>query len=384
MIKTIDDYDLKGKRVLLRVDLNSSIVNNNLKISDRFVEHAKTIKLLKKKKAQIVILAHQSRPGKKDFTSLKKHANALNKYVKVKYVDDIIGKKAISSIIKLKNGEALLLDNVRKLDDEFKPSVNNKLVKKLYPLIDLYVNDAFSISHRRQTSVVSFPQILHCAAGPVMIKEIEQINSISKKKPIVYIIGGRKVDEVFYLVNSNIKKVDYILCAGFFAMLCLIAKGNKLGKNNKILYDEGYTKYIPKLKKLVKSKKIILPDDFAIIDNKKRKEILIKDLPVDYEIFDIGKKTIEKYTKILKKAKTILVKGPLGHYEDKRSSLGTEKIFKTIEKSKAYSLFAGGHTITAMKKFKLKKSLNKSLAGGAFAEYLAGKKLPGIEVLKNA
>src|SRR3989344_5384893 len=150
--KILDDFNFKGKRVLLRADLNSEVDDGKVVMGERIVESAKTIKELIKKKAKIVILAHQGRKGDKDFLDLRQHAKLLNKFVKVKFVADVIGKSALHEIGKLKDGEALLLDNVRFVDDEMKPSLDNKIVKIFAPLFDIYINDAFSVSHRAQTS----------------------------------------------------------------------------------------------------------------------------------------------------------------------------------------------------------------------------------------
>ena len=157
--KTLDDFDFKGKKVLLRSDLNSEIEKGKAIMSQRISESAKTIKELIKKKARVAVLAHQGRKGDPDFTELKQHAELLNKLVKIKFVPDVSGEKAVSAIKKLKDGEAILLDNVRSLNEEMKPDVSGLMVKTLAPLFDIYVNDAFSVSHRNQTSMVSFPEV---------------------------------------------------------------------------------------------------------------------------------------------------------------------------------------------------------------------------------
>jgi len=149
---TLDKLDLSGKKVLLRIDINSAVFKRKVVESDKIKAHSKTIKELVKKNARIVVLAHQGRPRERNFISLKQHAKILNKYVKIKFVDDVLGKKALNAIKKLKNKEVLLLENTRFLKEEFKPSTKNKFVKTFLDLeFDYYVNDAFSVSHRNQT-----------------------------------------------------------------------------------------------------------------------------------------------------------------------------------------------------------------------------------------
>ncbi|GAF99347.1 unnamed protein product, partial [marine sediment metagenome] len=173
-IKTLDDFSFKNKRVLVRVDLNSPVVNKKIKLSERLTEHSKTLKELSGKKAKVVVLAHQGRPNEEDFLSLEQHAKLLNKYVKIKFVNDTLGKKAINAIKNLRSGEILLLENIRFLKEEFKPSKENKIVKTLEHLFDIFVNDAFSVSHRSQTSIVGFKNLEKCA-GRVMGQELKSL-----------------------------------------------------------------------------------------------------------------------------------------------------------------------------------------------------------------
>jgi len=183
-MKTLSGFSFKGKRVLLRADINSDVVNGRVLVSERIKAASETIKELKRKKAKIVVIAHQGNPGKSDFISLKSHARHLNEYTKVKFVEDIIGKKAINAIEKLRNGEVLLLENIRFEKDEFKPEKGekNKLVKKLVPLFDIYVNDAFSVCHRKHTSIVGFPKFLKSCSGRLLEKELFALKKIKIKK----------------------------------------------------------------------------------------------------------------------------------------------------------------------------------------------------------
>lgn len=373
-MKSIKDLNLKDKKILLRVDLNSDVHKGRIIESDRIKAHAETIKFLLKKKARVVILAHQGSKGEKDFVSLKKHSKYLNKYVKVRFIKDIIGKKAIREIKNLKSGRALLLENVRFLKEEFKPG-KNKFVKNLAPCFDYYVNDAFSISHRNQTSIVSFPKILPSAIGLVMEKEIKNLEKLkSKLKGCLFILGGRKSRDVISLINNK-----NIITTGKLSFLCLIAKGYNLGKENELLKKD--LPLIPKIKKNLKN--IKTPVDLAISE-RGRKDISIEQFPKKYPILDIGKETIENYKKEIKKAKAIFFKGSPGMFENKGFELGTRELLKAIANSKAFSVIAGGQSSDALNMFKINKKRFGyiSLSGGSLVKYLAGEKLVGLEALR--
>ena len=331
----INDINVKGKRVLLRVDLNSSVIKGKVLESARFKEHAKTISELKKKKAKVIVLAHQSRPKEKNFIDLRQHTKILNKYVKINFVKGIINKRAIKKINSLKNGEALLLDNVRFLKEEFNLSKNNKLIKALASLSDIYVQDALSVCHRKNASVLGFPKVLPSYAGPVLVRELEVLSKIgSPKKPVVYIFGGVKSKDYIVLMKKAMKQKAIILTNG-----------------------------------LVKMKGVIVPIDY--VDSKHK---------------DIGEKTIKEYSKIIKSARTIFMKGAIGYIEDKKFQRGTKELLKVIgDNRKAFSIIGGGSLSTLIKELRI--NTNKfsyiSLSGGALVKYLAGEKLPGLEVLKK-
>ncbi len=376
-LKTLDDFDFRGKSVLLRSDLNSEVTDGKVIFGDRIIESAETIKELKTGGARVVVLAHQSQKGKKDFISLKQHAKLLNKFVKIKFVDDILGGRALAEISKLRNGEALLLDNVRFVKDEFKPSLRNKLVRKFAPLSDIYINDAFSVCHRKQTSIVSFPKVLPSGIGRLMERELRSLDRISKMKNCLFILGGEKFEDELKLFNAKRK----ILTTGIIALVFLKAKGYKLGMQDNLL--KGKTKLLRKIKRV--SKCAVTPIDFGVNFNGGRKNILLVELPVRHEILDIGLKTIEFYVSEIKKAKCIFMKGPAGHTGYEEFSLGTRRLLEAIFESKAFSVLSGGHLNSARRKFKISKDEFDyvSLAGGALVSYLAGEKLPGLEALKK-
>ncbi len=378
-MKTLSDFNFKNKIVLLRADLNSNIKNKKIILSERIKESAKTISELKRKKAKVVVIAHQGRPGKSDFLSLKQHGKMLNKYTKIKFIPNTIGKKAKKAIQNLKPGNAILLENLRFLKEEFHPG-KNKLVKFFLAFEDIiYVNDAFSICHRKQTSIVSFPKYMLNCAGKLLEKEIIALKKIQLKE-CLYILGGAKPKDNLILLKGN-----KVLACGLFGQLCTIAKGKNLGAQNKYLKKEikNYSSVLKKLKN--KLKNVQTPLDFAVKVNEKRKEIPLKQFPSNYEIFDIGEKTQELFKKEISKAKAIYMKGPAGFASDKQFAKGTFEILKAIAQNKGFSIIGGGHLSDAIEKSKISKTKfnHISLSGGALLNYIAGKKLPGLEALKK-
>jgi len=397
--KTMDDYNFEGKTAILRVDINLHYdpEKKQLHVSDRLIEAAKTIKELCDKKAKVIILAHQGRKGDPDFISLRQHAELLSKYVgkKVEFVDSIIDEKAISKIKSLKYGDALLLENVRFLEDEDvekspEEHKNSSLVKALEPLADVFVNDAFSASHRSHSSIVGFVN-LPKVAGRLMERELKSLEKITNpKRPNVYILGGAKPDDCIKIMNYGLEKgiIDKVLACGVLGELFLIAQGFELGEETEsFLKKEKFYDFAEGLEETFKkyNDRIFVPLDVAIKNGGKRKEVDVVDLPADGMIKDIGKQTISMFKEIIKEAGTIVVKGPAGVYEEKGFEKGTKEILKAVASSNAFTLIGGGDTSTALDELKLDKAKYSyiSLAGGALINYLSGKKLPGVEILKS-
>lgn len=371
-MKTLNDFNFKDKIVLLRCDLNSDVQNKKLLKSERIKEAVITINELKRKKAKIVILAHQGRPGDEDFISLKQHCKQLNKYTKVKFVEDIIGKKAEKAIKELKNGDALLLENVRNLKEEFDKN-KNKLTDFFSKNCEIYVNDAFSVCHRAQASILLPKYIQKSCAGRILEREVNALSKI-KLRNTLYILGGAKPeDNIKLLGNHN------VLSCGLFGQVCLINKGKKLGEQENYLNKKKIFIKIPKNK----LKTVETPLDFAVNIKGKRKEIPVEEFPNEHEIFDIGSITQKKYVAEIKKAKAIYMKGPAGDCSKKEFSKGTFVILNAIANSKSFSVIGGGHLSDAITASGINKKRfsHISLSGGALLNYIAGEKLPGLEVL---
>ncbi len=400
--KTLDDFQVKNKVVLVRVDFNSEIDPESKKVTSdvRIIAHAETtLKELAEKGAKTVVLAHQGRKGDPDYTTLKQHAEILGKILKcpVKYVDDIFGDKAKTAIKNLQGGEILVLENVRSWDKETKSSTpeeasKTELVQNLAPLADLFVNDAFAAAHRGHVSMVGFTAVLPSAAGRIMERELKSLSKALEKpeKPSVYVMGGAKADDSLeiskYVLGKGI--ADHVLTGGVTGQLFLAAKGVDLGKGNMAyLAKKELTGLIPGIKALEEQfgEKVMVPVDFAMDVDGKRKEIPVAKLPTENSIMDIGAKTVEAYAKIISSAKSIVVSGPMGVYENKEFNYGTKNVFEAIANSKAFSLAGGGNTIAAIQEYGLSKKIGYiSTAGGALIEFLMGKKLPGVEALENA
>ncbi|MEX0933087.1 MAG: phosphoglycerate kinase [Candidatus Pacearchaeota archaeon] len=380
MIKSLDYLTLKkarGKKILLRIDLNSEISKGRILESPRIKASSISIKELKRKKAKVIILAHQGTLGKEDCLSLKSHCVILNKYTKVKFVNETVGKKAWVAINELKNGEALLLENTRFLKDELSPSKENDFINFFKEVrIDYYVNDAFSVSHRNHSSIVSLPKVFPSFIGRVFEKEFENIRKLkSKIKNALFVFGGVKTEDLLPIIKNQ-----KVLTTGKLSILALKLKGYEIVKENGLTKDE--LKLSSKINRIKKN--LVIPKDLGV-DFRGRKEITLNDLPVKRKILDVGVKTIEEYSKEIKKSKAILIKGAPGMFESKKFEKGTKELLKAIEKSKAFCVASGGSISSAIEKFGInKKKLGYvSLSGGALIRYLAGEKLKGLEALKN-
>lgn len=399
---TMDDLNFEDKTVLVRVDFNSPIDPNTKRILDdsRIRAHGETtIKELVQKGAKTVILAHQGRPGSADFTPLSQHSEALTSALgqPVKYVDDLFGEKAKKAIGDLKKGEVLVLENVRTYPGETRKGTSeehakSRFVKNLAPLADVFVNDAFAAAHRAHASIVGFTAVLPSVAGRIMERELKSLSRVldSPEKPCVYIFGGAKADDSLkisqYVLENNI--ADHILTGGVISHLFLVAKGFNLGEPGmKFLEKEEVLGLVPGIQKLMEAYpgKIKVPTDVAVEVDGKRREIAVGKLPTSHSIYDIGTETADKYEDIIRIAKSIVVSGPMGVFENKEFLLGTKKTFEAVAASKAFSLVGGGHTVAAVKELGLADQIGYiSTAGGALIEFLMGADLAGVVALEKA
>lgn len=393
--KTIDDVEVNGKTVFVRADLNCPVdENKNIEKSARLVEHANTIKELSDKNAKVVVLAHQGRKGRDDFINLLEHAKVLSDEVgkEVTFVADVCGEPAQSAIRGLRSGQILLLDNVRFLDSEkeYAKTQKSELVDNLSSLCDIFCLDGFSVSHREQASVVGFNNCPEIIAGRVMQKELESLTQVSEdaKRPVVFIMGGAKPSDSIPIMRSWLEqdKVDHVLCGGALANLMLLASGKEIGgsleflKKVKAIDSLGeattiYEKY---------SSKIRIPQD-VVVDEDGAKVIKTGSLPSESAILDIGPQTAKEYCTSILDAKTIIMNGPMGVYEQDGFEDGTRQVLKAVSQSPGFSVLGGGHTLSAIKKFNHTDDQFSyvSLSGKALVEFLSGEILPGVKMLEQ-
>ena len=393
-IRTIDDFDIKGKTVLLRVDMNVPIDSETKQITGnkRIEDVAVTVKALDG--AKIVIISHQGRVGRDDFVGMENHAKELEKFCgkKIKYVCDIIGTHAQDEIRNMKNDEIILLDNLRMCAEEnyeftLEESAKTIMVQRLKDLFDLFVLDSFPSAHRTHPSLVGFAQVLPTCAGKLVEKEVNQLENILTvaKSPFVIILGGSKVDDRINAIKMLIEKerADHILLTGLIANVFLRAQGRikfPLNvKNEDRLVSEAHS-LIGEYPDVFST-----PVDIAVNKDGKRLEIDIRDLNKDDQIFDVGQKTLEYYAKMISGAGTVFFSGPAGLFEKENFQFGTKSLLESVATSMATSIVSGGHLTFALKKYAQADKVNHiSTAGGALVRYLTGQKLPMIKCLEDA
>ena len=404
---TMDDYELSGENVILRIDINSSInpENGDLLDDTRIKRHSATVKELSDKNARVIVLAHQSRPGKLDFVSLKKHSERMSKIIgrEIKFVDDIYGKKAIQEIKNIRNGQIILLDNVRFdkeeinlktfENDNFKAQSNAKMVKTLAPHASYFVNDAFAASHRCQPSLVGFSDYMPALAGRVMQRELDFLGKAisSGPTPRIAVLGGSKAaDSVSIAENFLEKGVEQILTGGVVANIFLIASGIDIGKPSTEFIEKqipDHEKVIELAKKLLSKYdgKIEIPSDVALNKDGKRYGTNVENLPEKYPLFDIGVDTLVRYIQIIENAGTVIANGPMGVFEDSEFATGTNEIFSAISKSKGMTVVGGGETAMAFNQMGLADGIKHiSTGGGACISFMSGETMPALEAMRRS
>jgi len=394
---TIDDINVKGKTVLCRLDLNSPMDPKGIILDDsRFKSHLMTLKELED--SRVVILSHQSRPGKSDFTTMEPHARLLSKLSRrnVDYIDDIFGSHAIDSIKNMNEGEIIMLENTRFYSEESlertpKEHVMTHMVKRLTPVCDIFMNDAFSVSHRSHLSVTGFTYVLPSIAGRVMEKEIDSLSRglSCSEHPCIYVLGGAKVDDSIKVTKNVLERgcADRVLVTGLVANVFLSASGANIGRANlNFIEKQGYLDQIDIARDLLKrfKKNIGLPVDVALNNNDEREEEKVSSLNTELPIHDIGIETMVNFSREINSAKTVVMNGPAGVFENETFALGTNELIKAGIKA-GFSVVGGGHIAAAAEQLGVSNKFSHvSTGGGACIDFLAGEKLPGIEALKEA
>lgn len=407
-IKTLDDFELKGKTVLCRVDMNQPVdrEKNELKSINRITACVPTLKEMVDKGAKVVLMAHQGSDIEyKNFYTTEPHARVLTKLLgqEVKFIDDVCGPAARQAITELQEGEILLLDNVRfvaeeqtlfelKLNLSHEEQAQTLMVRKLAPLGDLYVCDAFAAAHRDQPSLCGFEQVMPSAMGRLFEAEYCAVSKVmeSPERPCVYILGGAKISDAFMMMETVLSRgvADKVLTGGLVANILLAATGADIGKASMdFIVKCNYAEWIEKAKPLYEKykDKIVLPCDLAYVEDGVRKEASVGSVPAHVGLVDIGHKAAEEYGQIILSAKTVCVNGPMGIFEQEITEFGTKAVWEALAKTEGYTLIGGGDSVTATEKYDLMDQMSYiCTAGGALIRFLSGEELPVVKALRHA
>ncbi len=388
--KTIRDIDLKGKKVFVRCDFNVPM-NEEREITDntRIVAALPTIKYLLEQKCKIILASHLGRPkGEvKPEYSLAPVAKELSRLLNKEVImaKDVIGPDATEKAKNLKEGEILLLENVRFHREE--TDNDPEFSKKLAEMAEIFVNDAFGTAHRAHSSTTGIASYLPAVSGFLIEKELKFLGDAlnNPERPFVAILGGAKVSDKIGVIDSLLEKVDTLIIGGGMAYTFFKAQGYEVGKS---LCELDKLELAKELMEKAKTKgvKLMLPVDTKIgkefKEDTESKTVKYTEIPADWEGFDIGKETIKMFTEELKKAKTVVWNGPLGLFEFPQFAIGTNAIAKVLSEIDATTIIGGGDSAAAVEKAGLAdKMTHISTGGGASLEFLEGKKLPGIEAL---
>jgi len=391
-IKDLNKNQLEGKRVLVRVDFNVPL-NEKLEITDdtRIKAALSTIKYLTSHQAKVILMSHLGRPKGKVVEKLRLDpvAKRLSELLEqeVKKLNDCIGEEVEKIVSNMRKGEVVLLENLRFHPEEEKNDY--EFSKKLANLADIFVNDAFGTAHRAHASTFGVARMLPSYAGFLMAKEIEVLSNLieNPERPFVVLLGGAKISGKIEIVQNLLSIADRILIAGGMSYTCLAALGYEVGN---LLLEEYDLEIVKKMLKKAEEKgnKILLPVDLVItkevLEKAESKLFEIDNIPKDGIGVDLGERSLIKFEKEIKKAKTVFWNGPVGVFEIKKYAKGTNRIAKILAdmQGKAVTIIGGGDSIAAIENAGLAaKMTHISTGGGASLEFLGGKKLPGIEVL---
>ena len=382
-IKTIKELkSLEGKKVILRTDFNVPVEKNKILDDHKIISSLRTIKYLIDNKCRIIIISHLGRPGGKPNRTytLEPVAKELGKLLKkqIKFIPEPIGFAVGSQIADMGDGDVTVLENMRFYKEELEDDRN--FSRELASYGDIYVNDAFAVSHRAHASLSSIKEALPFYAGFLVEEELLSLNRILKpKKPMVTIIGGAKIKTKLPLIEKFMHIADQVLVGGILANIFLSSRGYSVGSS-------PVDKQDIKIAKKIKSDKIILPIDLIVsndkngkTDVKRRKLSEVKE--GDY-VFDIGPETIKLYSSFIKKAETLVWNGPLGWFERdhfKHGTISIARIFASRSRGRAFGVAGGGETVEAIKQTKMQGYIDwVSTGGGAMLDYLGNVSMPGL------
>ncbi len=412
-MRSLDDVVVTGRTVILRPDINSPIDVKTKKIinTNRLEKAIPTLKYLLDNGAKVAIIAHQGDTlDYQNLIPLAEHAQILSNLsgYTIEYIDDVCGPAAQSRVKALKEGEAVLLGNLRYLGEEltaFEKEVkltptemlDTWLIRSLAPLADLYVNDAFAAAHRSAPSMIAFQEVMETVGGRQLFGEYEALSKVASTPihPCVFFLGGGKISDAFGMMRNVLSSgtADRILTGGITSDVMLLASGVELGERTRaFLAQRVLTGFIQEAEELLQTwpDRFILPTDFAYERDGKRAEATIEEIAHSRELqqqlfVDLGERTIAAYTKEIEGAGSVFVNGPAGIYEDERWELGTKEIWRAIAAAPGYTVVGGGDTITAAERFtNLGDFSYVCTAGGAMIRFLSGKKMPLIVAMERA
>ena len=407
-IHTLDEFDVRGKTVLCRVDMNQPVdrATDSLKSIQRITACAPTVKELSDRGAKVVLLAHQGSDIEyKNFYCTRPHAKVLTELLgrEVKWIEDVCGPTAREAIKAMKDGEIILLDNVRfcseeqtlfemKLQLTHEQQAQTQVVTKLAPLADLYVCDAFAAAHRDQPTLCGFEQVLPSAMGRLFEKEYCVVSELMEKPehPCVFVLGGSKISDAFMMMETVLSSgaADTVLTGGLVGQILLASQGVEIGSGTLgFINKSGYGEFIEKAKGIYEkyADRIILPVDLAQVVDGVRQEALAGAIPADFNAIDIGTGTANLYREYILKAKTVFANGPVGVFEQAPSEYGTKVLFESMADTEGYTVVGGGDSVTAAKKYGVTDRLGYiCTGGGALIRFLTGEELPVVKALRFA
>ena len=378
-LKDITEYQLSGKTVLLRADMNVPLRQGAIANTERIDRSLPTIKYILEEGGKVILLSHLGRPEETGKVQEEFSLKPVVSYLEEKFQRPIYLTDNLDSLEVIK-GQFMAVENIRFFKGE--KDNDSNLAKKLGSLCDIFVLDAFAASHREHastTGVISF--VNKACIGFLVREELEALEAIEKAdRPILAILGGAKISSKLSLINALAKKVDHLLLGGGIANTCLGSKGLEIGASlsEPSLYSEA--------RNLVEKYNVLLPNQVLVAPNKESepREASVETLKKEECIFDISPLYIDSIKKTFAEAKTIIWNGPMGFFEEDKFSLGTKAVAELISKSEAYSVIGGGDTIAAAAQAKVLDSINYvSTAGGAFLNYLEGKPLPALLALEE-
>ncbi len=407
-IRTLDEYNVKGKTVLCRVDINQPVDRETgaLKSVARIRACVPTLRELSDRGAKLVVLAHQGSDIEyNNFYTTKPHAEALVSLLgqEVRFVEDVCGPTAREAVGALGEGEILLLDNVRFCSEEqtlfeqalrlsHEQQAKTQVVMKLAPLLDLYVCDAFAAAHRDQPSLCGFEQLLPSAMGRLFEKEYCVLSEILENpdRPCVFVLGGSKIADAFLMMGRLLGSAvaDSVLCGGLVAQILLAARGDGIGQGSlDFIRRSNLEGHIAQAEDILAkhANRIMLPETLAWVEAGERREGRSGEIPAEACVLDIGASAAAVYADVIRKAKTVFVNGPMGVFEQPLTEAGTRIVWDALGDTQAYTVVGGGDSIVATAKYGKTEKINYlCTGGGSLIRFLAGEELPVVRALRYA